>query len=90
MNPENDTNDTDIPTPAPQENAGPTPADGTIGQPSEPGFTEPTADRPPTEEEAAIAERLAADVDLERVGEHYEEAMHTGADISGEGQITPE
>ena len=45
-------------------------------------FTEPTADRPPTD-----AERSAADVDVERVAEHYEEAAETGAHVEGEGEI---
>jgi hypothetical protein len=64
-----------------------TPPDGAVGQPAEPGFTQPAADRPPTEDEAALAERLADDVDLDRVAEHYEEAMETGANVRGEGAI---
>ncbi len=55
----------------------------------EPGFTEPAADRPPTAEEERVAEQVAAEVDLDEVGEHYREAMETGADVRGEGQIEP-
>lgn len=52
-------------------------------------FTEPTADRAPTPEEEAAAERAAADVDLDEVAEHYEDAIETGARIKGEGEIEP-
>ena len=50
-------------------------------------FTEPTADRPPTDAEARAAERSAADGDVERGAEHYEEAAETGAHVEGEGEI---
>lgn len=56
---------------------------------TEPGFTEPKADRPPTEEEEAVADRVAEDVDLGSVGDHYREATETGAQVQGEGQIEP-
>lgn len=52
-------------------------------------FNEPNADRQPTEAEEAAAERAAADVDLDEVARHYEEAIQTGANVSGEGQIEP-
>ena len=46
------------------------------------------ADRPPTEDEAQMADqhRDAADPD---VAEHYEEMAELGAEIRGEGQIEP-
>lgn len=52
-------------------------------------FTEPTADRPPTAAEEEAAERAAADVDVDEVATHYDEAMETGADVEGEGEIEP-
>lgn len=52
-------------------------------------FTEPTADRQPTEAEEAAAERAADDVDLDEVARHFQEAIETGANVSGEGQIEP-
>lgn len=50
----------------------------------------PHADRPPTSEEERVADEVAADVDLDRVAEHYEEAIETGAHVRGEGQIEPD
>ncbi|MCB0966574.1 MAG: hypothetical protein KDB37_07030 [Ilumatobacter sp.] len=50
-------------------------------------FTEPTADRPPTDDEARAAERSAEQVDVDRVAEHYEDAAERGAHIRGEGEI---
>jgi hypothetical protein len=47
------------------------------------------ADRPPTPDEEAVAERVAADVPDE-VAEHYEEMIERGAGVRGEGQIEPE
>lgn len=52
-------------------------------------FTEPTADRPPTAAEEEAAERAADDVDVDEVATHYEQAMETGADVEGEGEIEP-
>lgn len=52
-------------------------------------FTEPGADRPPTAEEEAAAERHADDADPDEVAEHYDEAIKTGAAVEGEGQIEP-
>lgn len=53
-------------------------------------FTEPHADRPPTDQEEAAAERAADRVDVDEVAEHYEEAAETGAHVQGEGQIEPD
>ncbi|HSJ90831.1 MAG TPA: hypothetical protein VK917_02110 [Ilumatobacter sp.] len=52
-------------------------------------FTEPDADRPPTEAEEAAAERAAERVDVDQVAEHFEDAMKTGAKVKGEGEIEP-
>lgn len=52
-------------------------------------FTEPVADRPPTPEEEAAAERAAGQVDIDRVAEHAEQAAKTGAGVQGEGEIEP-
>jgi hypothetical protein len=46
------------------------------------------ADRPPTAEEEAVAERVAATVDPE-AKEHFEEMAKLGANVRGEGQIEP-
>ncbi len=48
---------------------------------------EHVADRPPTADEERDAEKGAAQVDLDKVGEHYEEMEKIGADVKGEGQI---
>ncbi len=45
------------------------------------------ADRPPTEEEEDMAEQVAAAVDVDEVGEHYEEMAERGANTEGEGKI---
>jgi hypothetical protein len=47
------------------------------------------ADRPPTDDEARAAERVAADVDVEAVAEHAQEMAELGANVEGEGQIGP-
>jgi hypothetical protein len=52
-------------------------------------FTAPSADRPPTDEESAAAERAAKDVDIERVAAEYEEMAERGANVRGEGEIEP-
>jgi hypothetical protein len=44
------------------------------------------ADRPPTDDEVAAAER-SADSLTDDVREHYEEMAEMGAEIKGEGQI---
>ena len=48
-----------------------------------------TADRPPTSEEEAAAERKRAELDADRedVAEHYEEMTDLGAHVKGEGEI---
>jgi hypothetical protein len=53
-------------------------------------FTEPAADRPPTPEEEAAADAARADVDLDRVAEHYEEMKEKGKSVKGEGDIFPD
>lgn len=52
-------------------------------------FREPRADRPPTPEEEAAAERAARDVDVDEVAEHYEEMTEIGKNVKGEGEIEP-
>jgi hypothetical protein len=52
-------------------------------------FTTPRADREPTPDEAAAAERAADQVDVEQVGEHFDEMAERGANVEGEGQIEP-
>jgi hypothetical protein len=49
-----------------------------------------TADRPPTPEEDAAAERERAESDADDrkdVAEHYEDMAELGADVKGEGEI---
>lgn len=46
-----------------------------------------TADREPTDEEAATANRVAATVDLTEVSAHEEEMAQKGANAKGEGAI---
>lgn len=46
------------------------------------------ADRMPTEEEERLAERSADQVDVDAVGEAYEEMAEKGANVRGEGQIS--
>ena len=53
-------------------------------------FTPAGADRMPTPDEERAAERAAGDVDLEEVGEHYEEMAKKGASVRGEGEIEPD
>lgn len=53
-------------------------------------FTTASADRPPTADEAAAAERGAKDVEVDEVAEHFEEMNEIGANVRGEGEITPE
>ena len=48
---------------------------------------QPAADRPPTAEEEAAAERGAGDVDLDRVTEHEKEMADKGKNVKGEGEI---
>ena len=44
-------------------------------------------DRAPSPDEEEVAERVASDVDLDRVGEHEQELTRLGADVDGEGRI---
>lgn len=53
-------------------------------------FTDAGADREPTPDEEAAADEAAQDVDVDKVGEHFEEMNERGADVKGEGQIEPE
>jgi hypothetical protein len=49
-----------------------------------------TADRPPTSEEDASADRERAESDAddrEDVAEHFEEMTELGAEVKGEGEI---
>ena len=48
-----------------------------------------TADRPPTSEEEAAAERARAELDADGkdVAEHYEEMTELGTHVKGEGEI---
>jgi hypothetical protein len=57
---------------------------------SEEQFTPAQPDRMPTPDEERAAEQAAADVDLDEVGEHYEEMAKKGAEVRGEGEIEPE
>lgn len=52
-------------------------------------FTQPTADRAPTPDEEAAAERAAHDIDLAEVGKQFRESTERGANIKGEGEIVP-
>lgn len=57
---------------------------------SEPAETiDPAADRPPTPEEEQAAEAAAEHVDLEQVAQHHREMGELGAQVKGEGDITP-
>jgi hypothetical protein len=49
----------------------------------------PHADRPPTAEEEAAAERSGKNIDLDEVAGHFEDAAKLGADVRGEGEIEP-
>jgi len=53
-------------------------------------FHQPVADRPPTKDEAAAAEAIAAEVDIESVAAAFDRQNKLGANVKGEGQIEPE
>ena len=53
-------------------------------------FTDAVADREPTPEEEAAAERARPDVDVESVADNYEHMTELGAKVRGEGQIEPD
>jgi hypothetical protein len=52
-------------------------------------FRNAEADRDPTPDEKAAAERALDDVDLDSVAEEFEHMTEVGADVRGEGQIEP-
>jgi hypothetical protein len=47
------------------------------------------ADRLPTPQEEAAAERAAKDVDIAEVAAHYEEMTELGKEVRGEGEVIP-
>ena len=47
----------------------------------------PRADRAPTPDEEAAAEKAAGDVDLAKVTEHEQEMAELGKNVKGEGEI---
>ena len=53
-------------------------------------FQDAKADREPTPEEEATAERVAKDVDVAEVAESYEHMAELGANVRGEGQVEPD
>jgi hypothetical protein len=52
-------------------------------------FTQPRADRAPTEEEERAAERGADGVDLDDVTKHEREMADIGKNVKGEGDLFP-
>jgi hypothetical protein len=50
-------------------------------------FVAPRADRPPTPDEAAAADRAATNFHFDAAGEHFQEMAERGANVEGEGQI---
>lgn len=52
-------------------------------------FTEPSAGPVPTESESDAAERAADEVDVERVQDHYTDAVEKGKHVEGEGDVVP-
>ncbi len=58
-------------------------------EPDRETFTKPAADREPTPEEEAAADRSADEVDVEDVAEHADDMYERGANVKGEGQIEP-
>lgn len=57
---------------------------------SEEQLTPAQPDRMPTPDEERAAEQAAADVDVDEVGEHYQDMAQKGADVRGEGEIEPD
>lgn len=53
-------------------------------------FPDAGADRPPTPDEAAAADAVAEEIDVNSVAEHYEHMNELGAQVKGEGQVEPE
>ena len=56
----------------------------TTGTEEDEAQAEHSADRPPTPEEEAAAEKNEPDPE---VAEHYREAIETGAEVQGEGEV---
>lgn len=52
-------------------------------------FIAPEADRAPTAEEERAADEAAHEVDVERVGEYFQDMAATGASVKGEGALLP-
>jgi len=52
-------------------------------------FDPPSAGSELTPEQAKAADEGKENVDIDSVGENYREAVETGANVKGEGQITP-
>ncbi len=46
-----------------------------------------SADREPTQDEIAIADEQAKDIDVDEAAEHYTEMTEIGANVKGEGEI---
>jgi hypothetical protein len=63
------------------------PNENTVKADEEEATSAHDADRAPTDEESADAEAASADVDVKKVGEHFEEMNEIGANVKGEGQI---
>ena len=65
------------------------PDEGTLEAEREDEARGHTADRPPTADEEAAAERGAAEAggNPEEVAKHYEEMADLGAHVKGEGEI---
>ena len=53
-------------------------------------FKDAEADRMPTPDEEAAADRASTTVDLESVAEEYDHMAELGAHVRGEGQIEPD
>lgn len=52
-------------------------------------FTDVSAGPIPTPAEEAAAERAKDEVDLDQVGDHYEDMIEKGKNVEGEGDLTP-
>jgi hypothetical protein len=61
--------------------------DDDIGSGENESFGEPGADRPPTPEEERLAEKAAADVDVDKVAENYQDMADKGVHHPGEGRV---
>jgi hypothetical protein len=63
------------------------PNENTVKADEEEAVASHDADRAPTDEESAAADKASSDVDVNEVGEHFEEMNEIGANVKGEGQI---